>query len=145
MTSSPPRGAKLPGRSDVYHHGCSGVPRERRSSQPDQELWRQGHLVPQQEDQLPGGGGRGWGEQAGQGEGKGVGGTTYSSWFSFCTHNSVRSANSAILLLLRCSFRWYPCLPNAAPSVFGRKPWTIRRFVPIPVFVITPHWKVLQS
>ena len=35
----------------------------------------------------------------------------------------------AILLLLRCSFRWYPFLPKSKFSDFGRKPWTIiRRF-----------------
>ena len=34
-----------------------------------------------------------------------------------------------ILLLLRCSFRWFPFLPKSKFSDFGRKPWTIvRRF-----------------
>ena len=52
-----------------------------------------------------------------------------------------------ILLPLRCPFRWYHCLLNSLPSVFGRKPWTIvRRFNrSIPVYLITPHWKVLRS
>ena len=35
----------------------------------------------------------------------------------------------AILFLLRYSFQCYPCLPESAPSVFGRNAWTIvRRF-----------------
>ena len=35
----------------------------------------------------------------------------------------------AILLLLRCSFRWYPFLAKSKFSDFGQKPWTIiRRF-----------------
>ena len=35
----------------------------------------------------------------------------------------------AILLPLRCSFKWYPFLPNSNFSDSGRKPWTIvRRF-----------------
>ena len=33
----------------------------------------------------------------------------------------------AILLLLRCSFRWYPFLPKSKFSDSGRKPWTIVR------------------
>ena len=34
-----------------------------------------------------------------------------------------------ILLLLRCSFRWYPFLPKSKFSDYGQKPWTIiRRF-----------------
>ena len=33
----------------------------------------------------------------------------------------------AILLLLKCSFRWYPFLPKSKFSDFGRKPWTIIR------------------
>ena len=53
---------------------------------------------------------------------------------SFRTHNSsLEGAYGAeictILLLLRCSFRWYPCLPKSKFSDFGQKPWTIiRRF-----------------
>ena len=35
----------------------------------------------------------------------------------------------AILLLLRCPFRWNPFLPKSKFSDFGQKPWTIiRRF-----------------
>ena len=52
----------------------------------------------------------------------------------------------AILLLLRCPFQWYPCLPKSDCSVFGQKPWTIiRRFDQILSTLITPHWKVLSS
>ena len=32
-----------------------------------------------------------------------------------------------ILLPLRCSFRWYPCLPKSFRSDFSRNPWTIVR------------------
>ena len=41
----------------------------------------------------------------------------------------LRAEICTILLLLRCSFRWYPFLPKSKFSDFGQKPWTvIRRF-----------------
>ena len=48
----------------------------------------------------------------------------------FTLHWKVRRAQiCTILLLLRCSFRWYPFLPKSKFSDFGQKPWTIiRRF-----------------
>ena len=55
----------------------------------------------------------------------------------------------AILLLLRCSFRWYPFLPKSKFSDFGRKPWTIYKSGVLSEIElifrgpVTPHWKVL--
>ena len=45
------------------------------------------------------------------------------------TGRSYEAESCAILLLLRCSFRWYPFWPKSKFSDFGQKPWTIiRRF-----------------
>ena len=45
------------------------------------------------------------------------------------TGKSYEADICVILLLLRCSFRWYPFLPKSKSSISGRKPWTIvRRF-----------------
>ena len=53
---------------------------------------------------------------------------------SFPNHNTslegaTKAQICAILLLLRCTFRWHPAWPKSNFSFSGRKPWTIvRRF-----------------
>ena len=49
--------------------------------------------------------------------------------FLLLTGRCYEAEICAILLLFRCSFRWYHFLPQSKFSVFGQKPWTIvRRF-----------------
>ena len=45
--------------------------------------------------------------------------------FLLLTGRCYEAEINVILLLLRCSFRWYPFLPGSKFSDFGRKPWTI--------------------
>ena len=52
----------------------------------------------------------------------------------------------AILLPLRCPFRWFHCWPKSFPSDFGRKSWTIVRcFDQILYVPITPHRNTPRS
>ena len=54
-----------------------------------------------------------------------------SSFFAvllLCNGRCYEAEMWTILLLLRCPFIWYPFWPKSNFSVFGQKPWTIRRF-----------------
>ena len=63
------------------------------------------------------------------------------------TGRSYKAEIGVILLLLRCSFRWYHFWPKSKFCDFGQKPWTIiRRFYRNRgdfLWSFTPQWKVL--
>ena len=51
--------------------------------------------------------------------------TTFTTCVNLSYGRSYEAEICTILLLLRCSFWWYPFLPKSKFSDFGQKPWTI--------------------